>query len=166
MAESTGQGGEIRQTVTAYMAVRNAAEAIEFYKRAFGATEVNRMANPQDGKILHAELRLGNSSVFLADESPQFGFVSPLSTGTTTVGIHLHVDSADATVERAAGAGATVTMPPMDMFWGDRFAKVADPFGHHWSITQTLEVLTPEQMQERMIAAMSKPGNCGEAVSA
>lgn len=166
MADSTGQGAERTQSVTPYMAIRNASEAIEFYKRAFGATEIRRMANPNDGKILHAALKIDDSMIFLAEESPQFGFVSPQSNGgNTTVCLHLHVEDGDATVKRAAEAGATVLMPMTPMFWGDKFGKVADPFGHIWSITQTYEVLTPEQMQERMEATFSNATNCGEAAA-
>jgi len=158
MAESNGQGGEIRtQSVTPHLALRNAAEAIDFYKKAFGATENSRMVNPQDGRILHAEIQIGNSRIYLADECPQFGFVSPLDTaGKTTVALHLHVEDGDATMQRAEEAGATVLMPMALMFWGDRFGKIADPFGHSWSISQKFETLTPEQMQERMAAAMAK----------
>jgi len=165
MADSTEQGGrDSRQSVTAYMALRNASEAIDFYKRAFGAIEISRMVNPRDDKIMHAEIQIGGSRIYLADECPQFGFVSPLANGgNTTVSLHLHVQDADEAVNRAVEAGGTVLMPPTNMFWGDRFGKVADPFGHTWSITQTVEALTPEQLRDRMEETFSKATNCGEA---
>lgn len=147
--------------LTPHLIVKGAAEAIEFYKRAFGAEENCRMPFPSaDGqpKIGHAELLIGDSRLFLADEFPECGGFGP--SGNSPVTIHLYVTDADAAFARAVEAGATVGMPLMDMFWGDRYGKLVDPFGHHWSIAEHLEDLTPEQMGERMAAAMSEPA-CG-----
>jgi uncharacterized glyoxalase superfamily protein PhnB len=142
------------QTITPYLIVKGAAEAIEFYKRALGAEELSRMPFPgPDGtmRLGHAELQVGDSKLFLADEFPERGSVGPNGNGSP-VTIHLYVTDADATFERAVAAGATVAMPLADMFWGDRFGKLVDPFGHHWSISEHVEDVTPEQMKERMAA--------------
>ena len=112
------------------------SEAIEFYKKAFGAKELFRMPFPGsngDVKLGHAELEIGNSKLFLADEFPQQGGLGPQD-GRSPVSIHLYVPDADATFNQAVEAGATVVMPPADMFWGDRYGKLVDPFGHHWEI--------------------------------
>jgi PhnB protein len=145
-------------TITPHLIVKGASEAIEFYKRAFGAEELSRMPFPgPDGqmKLGHAELQIGDSRLFLADEFPQQGATGP--SGSSPVTIHMYVTDADAVFERAVKAGATAQMPPADMFWGDRYARVVDPFGHHWSIATHLEDLTPEQMQQRMAAAFGGP---------
>jgi uncharacterized glyoxalase superfamily protein PhnB len=143
-------------TLTPHLVVKGATEAIEFYKHAFGAEELFRMPMPgQNGqtKLGHADLKIGNSRIFLADEFPEHGSHAP--SGSSPVSIHLYVTDADATFARAIEAGATVTMPLADMFWGDRFGKLVDPFGHHWSVAEHLEDLTPEQMEERKRAAFS-----------
>ena len=143
-------------TITPHLVVKGASEAIEFYKRAFGAEELCRMAMPgADGrvKVGHAELQVGDSRLFLADEFPEHGSTGPA--GSSPVTIHLYVTDADATFARAVEGGATVAMPLADMFWGDRYGKFVDPFGHHWGVSEHLEDLTPEQMQERMAAAMA-----------
>lgn len=144
--------------LTPHLVIKGASEAIEFYKKAFGAQEVCRMPFPPgpDGqpKVGHAELQIGDSKLFLADEFPEYGSTGP--SGGSPVTIHLYVTDADAAFARAVEAGATVGMPLMDMFWGDRYGKLIDPFGHHWSIAEHLEDLTPEQMQERMAAAMAE----------
>jgi uncharacterized glyoxalase superfamily protein PhnB len=148
-----------QHTITPHLVVKGAAEAIEFYKQAFGAEEIDRTPFPgKDGgmKLGHAELQIGNSKLFLADEFPDYGSVGP-SDGRSPVTIHLYVTDADATFARAVEAGATVAMPLADMFWGDRFGKLVDPFGHHWSIAEHLEDLTPEQMQERMASFIGQP---------
>ncbi len=142
--------------LTAHLVVDGAAEAIEFYKKAFGAEEHCRMPMPSaDGtiKLGHAELQIGDSKLFLADEFPDYGSVGPA--GGSPVTIHLYVTDADAAFARAVEAGATVSMPLADMFWGDRYGKLVDPYGHHWSIAEHLEDLTPEQTQERMAAAFA-----------
>ena len=143
-------------TITPHLVVKGGAEAIDFYKRAFGAEEIGRMPMPgPDGqvKIGHAELRIGNSFLFLADEFPEYGSTGP--NGHSPVSLHLYVTDVDTAFQRAVDAGATVTMPLADMFWGDRYGKLVDPFGHHWSIAEHLEDLTPEQMQERMASAFA-----------
>ncbi len=138
--------------ITPYLHVDGAAAAIEFYGTVLGTTERMRMPSP-GGKIGHAELELGDSKLFLADEFPGYGSVGP--DGSSPVTVHLYVTDADATFNRAVEAGATVKMPMEDAFWGDRYGKLVDPFGHHWSIAEHLEDLTPEQMQERMAVAMA-----------
>ena len=145
-------------TVTPHLIIKGAAEAIEFYKRAFGAKELSRMPMPgPDGqmKIGHAALQIGDSKLFLAEEFPEYGGIGPGKSSPVT--IHLYVTDADASFARAVEAGATVVMPLSDMFWGDRYGKLVDPFGHHWSLAEHLEDLTPNQMMERM-AAMKPPG--------
>jgi PhnB protein len=141
-------------TITPHLVIKGASEAIEFYKRAFGAEELSRMPFPgQDGQMRlgHAELQIGSSRLFLADEFPEYGGRGP--DGKSPVTLHLYVTDADAAFRRAVDAGATVKMPLADMFWGDRYGQVVDPFGHHWSIAEHLEDLTPAQMQERMAAS-------------
>jgi PhnB protein len=143
-------------TITPHLVIKGASEAIEFYKRAFGAEELCRMPFPgPDGqvKLGHAELQIGNSRLFLADEFPEYGSTGP--NGSSPVTIHLYVTDADAVFNRAVEAGATVSMPLADQFWGDRYGKLVDPFGHHWSIATHVEDLTPEQMEERKAAAFS-----------
>lgn len=135
-------------TVTPYLCVRGGPQAIEFYKKAFGATEVMRMPAP-DGKIGHAELQIGDSRVMLADEFPEMGFLSPKSIGGAAVMMHLYVEDADATVVQATGAGAKVTRPVSDQFYGDRGGQVEDPFGHRWYISTHKEDLTFEEVQKR-----------------
>lgn len=142
-------------TITPYLTIAGAGDAIAYYQRAFGAQETCRMTCPQTGKVMHAELRIGDSALFLGDEFPECGVQSPLALGSSTVGIHLYVEDADAAYDQAVAAGARGTMPPTDMFWGDRFAQVVDPFGHRWSIATHIEDVPPEQMQERMAAAFA-----------
>jgi PhnB protein len=141
-------------TLTPYLAVEDAAEAIEYYKRAFGAKERLRMETP-DGSIGHAELEIGDSLVMLSDEFPQGSTRSPKELGGTCAGVFLYVEDADAVVKRAVDAGATVTMEVADQFWGDRFGSITDPFGHSWSIATHVEDVTPEQIAERAKAAMA-----------
>ena len=143
--------------ITPHLIVKGAAEAIAFYQQAFGAEEVARMPMPdKDGteKIGHAELKIGDSRLYLAEEFPDYGCVGPAG-GKSPVTIHLNVTDADAAFARAVAAGATVTMPLADQFWGDRYGKLVDPFGHHWSVAEHLEDLTKEQVAERMAAALA-----------
>ena len=142
-AKSTPAG---YHTVTPSIIVRGAAEAIDFYKRAFGAEEVTRMDGP-DGKVMHAELRIGDSIVMLGDENPQWGALSPLSTNGLPGSLHIYVDDADAAFERAVRAGATVRYPLEDAFWGDRYGKVVDPFGHQWGIATHVKDMSPEEVE-------------------
>jgi PhnB protein len=139
--------------VTPHLVVRNAAAAIEFYKKAFGAVERGRAPGPE-GKIMHAELQIGDSRVFLNDEFPEMGALSPLSVKGTAVTLHLYVQDADQQFQQALKAGAEAVMPLADQFWGDRYGIVKDPFGHQWSIGSHMEDVTPEQMKERMAQAM------------
>ncbi len=142
-------------TLTPYMTVRDAARAIEFYKQAFGATERGVMKGP-DGKIMHAELIIGDSIFMLADEFPQYGSMSPLSTGGSGMGLHIYVEDVDSAFDRAVKAGASVDMPVGDMFWGDRYGKLADPFGHKWSIATHKVDLSMEEMAEGAKAMMKE----------
>ena len=141
-------------TLTPHIVVKGCAQAIEFYKKAFGAEELSRHPLP-DGSIMHAMIRIGDSMVMMNDEFPQMGAKGPASIGGTPVTLHLYVADADKAWERAVAAGATVRMPIADMFWGDRYGVVSDPFGHSWSIATHKEDLTPEQMMAKMQAAMS-----------
>jgi PhnB protein len=141
-------------TVTPFLSVEDASEAIEFYTRAFGARERSRMPGP-DGKIAHAELEIGDSVIMLADPFPGSAFRSPSALGGTSMGLFLYVEDVDAFVQRAVDAGATVTMPVQDQFWGDRFGGVADPFGHQWQVATHTEDVPPEEMAERAKQAMA-----------
>ena len=141
-------------TVTPYLAVDDASAAIEFYKRAFGATERTRMPGP-DGKVAHAELEIGDSLIMLSDPFPQSAAKPPKELGGTTGGVFLYVEDVDAAFQQAIDAGATVEMPLDDMFWGDRFGSLMDPFGHHWSLATHKEDLTEEEIAERGQAAMA-----------
>ena len=143
-------------------------DAIEFYKQAFGATEMCAMPAP-DGRIMHAEIRIDGKALFLCDDFPEFcggKSESPRALGGTPVTIHRYVPDCDAAIQRAIDAGATVKMPAMDMFWGDRFGKLTDPFGHNWSIATHIEDPTPEQMQERMAEAFAQQAGCTEGAFA
>jgi len=142
---------EGHHTITPHLIVKNASEAIEFYKKALGAVERCRMPGP-DGRLMHAELQIGDSCLFLCDECPQYGSFGPQENSRTPVTIHLYVEDADAAFERAVEAGATVTMPLADMFWGSRYGQIVDPFGHHWSIASQIEEVSIEETQERAAA--------------
>jgi PhnB protein len=142
------------RTVTPYLAVDDAAEAIEYYTKAFGAKERARMETP-DGKIGHAELEIGDSLVMLSDPFPQASTRSPKELGGTSVSVFMYVEDVDAVVKQAVDAGAKVTMEIADQFWGDRFGSVMDPFGHLWSIATHVEDVPPEEMAERAKAAMA-----------
>ena len=134
-------------TVTPALVVRDANAAIDFYRRAFGATEVSRMAGP-DGKIMHAEIRIGDSLIMLGEENEQWGTRSPLLTNGNPGSLHIYVDDANTSFDRALEAGATVKYPLEDAFWGDRYGKVADPFGHEWGIATRVKNLSPEEMEK------------------
>jgi len=145
-------------TVTPALTVKHGAEAIEFYKRAFGAQEVMRMNNP-DGKIMHAEIKVGDSRIMLNDEMPDMGCLSPASVGGPTGSLYLYVPDVDAAFQRAVTAGAKVLMPVTDMFWGDRFGQVEDPSGHRWSLATHVEDLAPEEIARRhreFLSSMAK----------
>ena len=139
--------------VTPHIVVRDAAKLIEFYKKAFGATEIMRAPGPDGKTIMHAEIKIGDCILFLNDEFPDMGAFSPLAGKSTPVTLHLYVEDADKQWQQALAAGAEVVMPIADMFWGDRYGIVKDPSGHQWSIAHHAEDVTPEQMQERMAKA-------------
>jgi len=136
-------------TVTPHLICAGAADAIEFYKTAFGATELSRMPGP-DGKVMHASIRIGNSVIMLNDEMPDWGTVGPKALKGSPVTVHLYVENADEVFDKAVRAGAKVTMPLDDMFWGDRYGKVEDPFGHQWSIGTHMRDVSPEEMEKAM----------------
>jgi PhnB protein len=136
-------------TVTPHLVCAGAAAAIEFYKKAFNAVEMFRLPGPQ-GKLMHACIRIGDSAVMLVDEFPEHGGTSPKALKGSPVTIHLSVENVDAFVARAVAAGAKITMPLADMFWGDRYCQFEDPFGHHWSAATHLRDLTPEEIREAM----------------
>src|SRR5436305_2016129 len=131
-------GGEVKAIIP-HLVINGAAEAIGFYARAFGAIETYRMPARDGKKLWHAGLLIGGLPVYLCDEFPEAGGKSPLTLGGTPVTLHVQVDDADAVFDRAVGAGATVLMPLDDMFWGDRFGKLKDPFGHEWTVAATIE---------------------------
>jgi uncharacterized glyoxalase superfamily protein PhnB len=144
-------------TLTPYLAVDDARKAIDFYKRAFGATERGIMEGP-DGKVAHAELQVGDSVLMLSDPFPQASSKPPTQVGATTSGLFMYVEDVDSALQKAVDAGATLTMPADDMFWGDRFGAVADPFGHQWQLATHKEDVSPEEMQERAKTAMAAMG--------
>ena len=141
-------------TITPFLSLDKAADAIEFYKRAFGAKERMRMPMP-DGRVAHAELQIGDSIVMLSDMFEQSQGKTPKAAGGTTVGLFLYVEDVDEVYKQAIDAGATSAQEPEDMFWGDRFGRVTDPFGHDWQIATHKEDLSPEVMQERAKEAMA-----------
>src|SRR4051812_33865904 len=146
-------------TVTPYLSIKGAADALDFYQRAFGAKEIYRMEMP-GGKIGHAEIQIGDSRIMLSDEFPEMPDAmaqSPASLGSTTVGIMLYVEDVDARVKRAVDAGATIRKPLTNQFYGDRSANLVDPFGHAWTVSTHIEDVSPEEMQKRMEAMASQP---------
>ncbi|MBE0619790.1 MAG: VOC family protein [Burkholderiales bacterium] len=140
---------ENMHSVTPHLVCAGAADAIEFYKKAFNAVEGGRLPGPQ-GKLMHAMIRIGGSAVMLVDEMPEWGSLGPKALKGSPVTIHLYVEDVDAVVARAVAAGAKITMPVADMFWGDRYGKLEDPFGHHWSVATHLRDVSPEEMQQAM----------------
>jgi uncharacterized glyoxalase superfamily protein PhnB len=137
-----------------YLRLKNAKAALEFYQRAFGAREKYRLNEPGTGRIGHAELELGATTIMLSDEYPEMDIVGPQTIGGTGSTIHLHVDDADATLQRAVEAGATLLRGPKDQFYGERSGAVRDPFGHEWTVGQSIERVSPEEMQRRYDALM------------
>jgi PhnB protein len=136
-------------SITPYLVIKGAAEAIEYYKNVFGATEIVRMPDPS-GRIGHAELKIGNSHIMLADEFPEMEYRGPLTLGSSPVSILLYVEDVDAVVERAVAAGAKVLKPVQDQFYGDRSGFIQDPFGHLWGVATHKEDGSPSEMKERM----------------
>src|SRR5262249_24452325 len=145
-------------TVTPYLIVKDGARAIDFYKKAFGATEMLRMADPTTGKIGHAEIKIGDSPIMLAEEFPQMDAKSPQSLGGSRVGLALYVKDVDAVVAQAIAAGATVLRPVADQFYGDRSGTLADPFGHKWTVATHKEDVSPEELYRRFEAAVKQHG--------
>jgi PhnB protein len=142
-------------SITPYLVVNEASRAIEFYKQAFGAKETVRMGGP-GGKVGHAELKIGDSMLMLSDEMPGSGTRSPQSLGGSPVSIFMYVESVDSVFNQAVKAGVKADMPPQDMFWGDRFGKLTDPFGHSWAIATHIEDVAPQEMEKRAQAAMAQ----------
>ncbi|BAN23301.1 glyoxalase/bleomycin resistance protein/dioxygenase [Caballeronia insecticola] len=136
-------------SLTPHLCCAGAAEAIEFYKRAFNAVELGRMPAP-DGKLMHAMVKIGDSTLMLVDENPAFGILGPKAIKGSPVTIHLYVEDADAIVKQAADAGAKVIMPVAEMFWGDRYGRLEDPFGHQWSVATHVRDVSPEEMKDAM----------------
>jgi PhnB protein len=145
-------------TVSPYLAVDDAARAIDYYTQAFGAKEVVRMDAPE-GKIGHAELENGDSRIMLSDPFPQASTRPPKELGGSTAGVFMYVEDVDAVVKQAVDAGGTISMEVADQFWGDRFGSITDPFGHVWSIATHVEDVPPEEMAERAKAAMAAMGS-------
>ncbi|MCZ7537057.1 MAG: VOC family protein [Acidimicrobiia bacterium] len=142
------------RTVTPYLYISGASDAIDFYVKVFGATERSRLAG-SDGKVGHAEIEIGDSVIMLADEFPDMGASSPTTVGGTPVSLHVYVEDVDATVERAVSAGATLTRPVENRFYGDRSGQLRDPWGHEWSIATHVEDVSWEEMERRAAAEMS-----------
>lgn len=142
-------------TLTPFLTVRDAARAIEFYKKAFGAKE-RGVAKDPDGKVMHAELMIGDSIIMLSDEYPEFGCLSPQTIGGSSSGLHIYLDGVDAAFDRAVKAGAEVEMPVADQFWGDRYGKLKDPFGHKWSIGTHVKDMSADEMKRAMDEACAK----------
>lgn len=155
MASQTRQIPEGFHTVTPYLVVRDAAGAIDFYKQAFGAEELFRLEGPP-GKIGHAEIKIGDSIIMLADEMESGNCRSPQSLGGTAVNILLYVKDVDQVFNQAISAGAEVAMPLDDMFWGDRYGQVTDPFGHSWALATHKEDIPPEELQKRAQMAFAE----------
>ena len=143
-------------TVTPYLIIRNAASAVEFYKKAFGATEVMRFADPRSGKIGHAEIKIGDSSIMMADEYPEMQYRSPQTLNGSSVLMQLYVPDVDAVFNQAVAAGATVLRPVADQFYGDRSGAVADPFGHLWNIATHKEDVSDTELLKRSVKAFEK----------
>jgi PhnB protein len=150
---------EGNHTITAGLVVKNGKKAIEYYKTALGAKELNIMYGPDGQSVMHAELKIGDTKIYLGDEYPDMGAVSPQTLGGSPVSLNIYTEDCDAMFKRAVSAGATVAMPLTDMFWGDRYGKIVDPFGHHWGISTHKEDVTPAEMEKRgkeWMAAMAK----------
>ena len=148
-------------TLTAHIICEGAADAIAFYKKAFNAEELARLPGP-NGKIMHAAVRIGDSVLMLMDDFAEWGSLGPKALKGTPVTLHLYVKDVDAAMKQAVDAGATLAMPAEDMFWGDRYGQVVDPFGHRWSIATHQFDYTPEEIQQNM-AKMGEMSGCGDA---
>jgi len=144
---------EGHHSITPHLVVKGDSQAIEFYKQAFGAKEVRRVLGPDGKSIIHAEVKIGDSLLFLVDEIPEMNCLGPGSSGGSPVTIHLFVENVDSVFKAALAAGAKERMPVADMFWGDRYGRLLDPFGHEWSVATHKEDLTPEELSKRAQAA-------------
>ncbi|MBM3577183.1 MAG: VOC family protein [Alphaproteobacteria bacterium] len=162
MNANVEQNQRCMRSITPHLICAGASDAIEFYKKAFGAEEMFRMPGP-DGRLMHASVRIGDSSVMLVDEMPEWGALGPKTLKGSPVTIHLMVDNVDEVYACAVAAGATAKMPVADMFWGDRYGQVVDPFGHVWSIATHVRDLTPEEIMAAGREAMAK--GCAEATA-
>jgi uncharacterized glyoxalase superfamily protein PhnB len=143
-------------TLTPHLVVKGASQAIDFYKKAFGAEEISRVLGPGGKELIHAELKIGDSKLFLVDEILEMDCRGPQNIGGTPVTIHMFVEDVDTSFNKALAAGAQVRMPLADMFWGDRYGVLVDPFGHLWSMATHKEDLTPEEIGKRSQAAFSE----------
>jgi PhnB protein len=143
-------------TITPHLCVNGAAEAIEFYKKAFNAKELSRVPSPDGTKLIHAGIKIGDSILFLYDEVPQFGALGPKSIGGTPVRIHLYVEDADSLYNQAVKAGAEIGMPLANQPWGDRYGTLTDPFGHSWGLATHVEDVSPEELKRRFEAACAR----------
>ena len=143
-------------TLTPHLVCAGAAEAIEYYKKAFGAVEIMRLPGP-DGRLIHASVKIGDSILMLVDEMPEWGSVGPKALKASPVTIHLAVENADEVIDRAVAAGAAIKMPVADMFWGDRYGIVVDPFGHSWSVATHIRDMTKEEIMAAGREAMKQP---------
>jgi len=141
-----------------HIVVRDAAGAIDFYTKAFGAEELFRMPAPDGKSLVHAEIMIAGSRIMLADENPAMDCQSPQSLGGSPITLHLNVADVDSAFDRAVSAGAEAVMPPADMFWGDRYARISDPFGHSWALATHVRDVSEEEMKAGMEAAMSQGG--------
>jgi PhnB protein len=144
-------------SVTPYLVVDDADRAIRFYGDAFGATEVLRMPMGESGKLAHAEVKIGDSHVMLADEFPEMGLLGPAKRGGATASLMIYVPDVDSAFARALGAGAKEERPPADQFWGDRMGTLVDPFGHRWTLATHIEDVSRDEMQRRMTEAFKQP---------
>ena len=149
-------------SITPGLVCRDAARAIDFYKKVFGAVEIMRMPGP-GGMIMHAELKIGDSVIFVNDEFPEMGAVAPDSSGNRYCSLLLYVEDADKTFNRAVETGARVKMPLADQFWGDRYGRIIDPFGHDWGIATHKEDVAPEEMQRRSAAYTAQAQAAGQS---
>lgn len=155
MAEKVKAVPEGMHTVTPHLVIRDAAKAAEFYKKAFGA-EVKGVHHTPDGRVMHGELRIGDSSVYFADEFPEAGAKAPQTLGGSPVVLNIYVEDVDKLFNQAVAAGAKVTMPLADQFWGDRYGQLTDPFGHSWALGKHVEDVAPEELQRRATEMFSK----------
>lgn len=151
-------------SITPHIVCRDASAAIDFYKRAFGATEIMRLPGAE-GKLIHASIRIGDSIVMMTDEMPQWGAVGPAELKRSPVTVHLYVTDVDAVFAKAVAAGATATMPVTDMFWGDRYGTLRDPFGHSWAIATHIRDVTHDEVKKAGAEMMKNAGNCPEAAA-